>query len=269
MLDLSKIGALAAAAEDLTQNKVFERELPKAGVAFFVLKDYIELGRHASSNPSHKPSHKAVLIFELNHPKHMIEIEGVKEPQLFMVRVGKGSTAKSGYRKLFAAMNAAYDNKFNHFVQMIGKPFLGELFHNVVGEDDKKQTYVNADFNGAWSFKAPVQIDAITDTKTPIPIDPLKGEPRVFLWEPTGIEDDDIIGMWNSIYIEGTRDVEDKATKEVKKVSKNWIQEQIMKNLEWDNSKTQALTQEYVDLSAPSDALPADVDSDLPPSLDD
>jgi hypothetical protein len=75
--------------------------------------------------------------------------------------------------------------------------------------------------------------------------------------------------MWNSIYIEGTRDVEDKATKEVKKVSKNWIQEQIMKNLEWDNSKTQALTQEYVDLSAPSDALPADVDGDLPPSLDD
>jgi len=268
-LDLTKLGALAAAAEDLTQNKVYERELPKAGPAFFVLKDYIELGRHASTNPAHKPSHKAVLIFELNHPKHMIETDKGKEPQSFMLRVGKGSTAKSGYRKLFAAMNAAYDNQFNHFIQMIGKPFLGEIFHNKTGEGDKEKTYANADLNGAWSFKAPFQVDAITETKTLLPIDPLKGDPRVFLWEPTGIEDEHVIAMWNSIFIEGTRDVEDKATKEVKKVSKNWIQEEIIKNLEWDGSTTQALTQEFVELTAPSDVLPAASASDLPPSLDD
>lgn len=268
-LDLTKLGALAAAAEDLTVNKVYERELPKAGVAFFVLKDYIELGRHASTNPSHKPSHKAVLIFELNHPKHMVDTDKGKEPQQFMLRVGKGSTAKSGYRKLFAAMNAAYDNQFNHFIQMIGKPFLGELFHNEVGEGDKKQTYVNADLNGAWSFKAPYQVDQITEARTLLPIDPLKGTPRVFMWEPVGIDDDTLKAMWDSIYIEGTRDVEDKATKEVKQVSKNWIQEQIMKNLEWEGSATQALTQEFVELTAPSDVLPASTIDDLPPSLDD
>lgn len=268
-LDLSKLGALAAQAEDLTVNKVYERELPKAGVAFFVLKDYIELGRHASTNPSHKPSHKAVLIFELNHPKHMIETENGKKPQEFMIRVGKGSTAKSGYRKLFAAMNAAYSNKYNHFIQMIGLPFLGEIYHNEVGEGDKKQTYVNADFNGAWSFKAPVQIDAVTEEVKPLTIDPLKGTPRVFLWEPTGIDDDTIKAMWESIYIDGYREVEDKATKEITKVSKNWIQETIVKNLEWDGSQTQALTQEFVELTAPSDVKPAELDDSVPPSLDD
>lgn len=269
-LDLTKLGALAAAAEDLTVNKVYERELPKAGVAFFVLRDYIELGRHASSNPQHKPSHKAVLVFELNHPKHMIELEGgKKEPQTFMIRVGKGSTAKSGYRKLFMAMNAAYDNQFNHFIQMIGKPFLGEIFHNEAGEGDKKQTFANADLNGAWSFKAPFQVDAITEAKVALAIDPMKGNPKVFLWEPQGIEDDQIKAMWDSIFIEGTRDVEDKATKEIKQVSKNWIQEEVKKNLEWDGSTTQALVEEFVELSAPSDVLPADADSELPPSLDD
>lgn len=264
-LDLTKLGALAAAAEDLTVNKSYEREIPKAGVAFFVLKDYIELGRHASSNPSHKPSQKALLVFELNHPRHMVQTDAGKVPETFMLRVGKGSTAKSGYRKLFAAMNAAYDNQFNHFIQMIGKPFLGEIFHNESGEGDKKRVFANADLNGAYSFKAPFQVDAITETRTALPIDPLKGTPKVFLWEPTGIEDDVIVQMWDSLFIEGTRDVEDKVTKEVKQVSKNWIQEEIMKNLEWEGSTTQALTQAFVELSA----APAEVPSDLPPSLDD
>jgi hypothetical protein len=45
------------------------------------------------------------------------------------------------------------------------------------------------------------------------------------------------------LYIDGTR-----LDKDNKEVSKNWIQELIMQNLEWEGSTCQALTQEHVDL---------------------
>lgn len=262
MLDFSKIGSAAAESEDLTQNKVYERQLPDAGVCFAVLKDYIELGRHKSSNPTHKPALKAILVFELNHPRHLIEVDGKKVPQQIMVRVNKGDTAKSGFRKLFNVMNLAHGNKYNHFVQMLGLPFLAEIFHNEVGEGDKKQTYANMDKDGAWSFKAPVQVDVINNTTAPLPIPPLSEPSRCFLWEVKGLEDKDIIAMWDSIFIEGEREVEDRATKVKTMVSKNWIQESIMTNLEWEGSVTQALTTDNLSLDENPVAEPS-----LPPEL--
>lgn len=264
MLDFSKIGSAAAESEDLTVNKVYERQLPEAGPAFAVLKDYIELGRHKSSNPTHKPALKAILVFELNHPRHMIEVDGKKVPQQIMVRVNKGDTAKSGFRKLFNVMNLAYGNKYNHFVQMLGLPFLAEIFHNESGEGDKKQTYANMDKDGAWSFKAPVQVDVINNTTTPLPIAPLYEPSRCFLWEPKGLDDADIIAMWDSIFIEGEREVEDKATGTKKMVSKNWIQDSIKMNLEWEGSVTQALTTDNLTL----DENPQEkAEPSLPPEL--
>ena len=77
-MDYSKLGTAAAEAEDMTQNKSFERELPRAGVALLRLKDYIETGRHESNVAGYKPALKTMLTFELNHPDHMIEIDGKK-----------------------------------------------------------------------------------------------------------------------------------------------------------------------------------------------
>lgn len=247
-MDFSKLGQAAAQSEDMTQNKSFERELPRAGVALLRFRDYIELGRHESRNPQYKPALKAMLVFELNHPSHMIEIDGKKVPNTITVRINKGATSKSGFRKLFNVMNAACGGNNQHFVQMIGKPFLGEIYHNTSGEGDKKQTYANLDLDGAWSLKAPIQVDALTDTKTPIPVAEMDGTPKVFLWENSSVADEDVKAMWDSLYIEGEREIEDPKTKEKKMVSKNWIQETIMKNVEWEGSVTQALTQEHISL---------------------
>lgn len=247
-MDFSKLGTAAAQSEDMTQNKSFEREIPRAGVALLRLRDYIELGRHESTNPQFKPALKAMLVFELNHPDHMIEIDGNKVPSTITVRMNKGATSKSGFKKLFNVMNAAHGGKFQHFVQMIGLPFLGEIYHNTTGEGDKKKTYANLDLEGAWSLKAPVQVDALTNTKTEIPVAELDGKPKVFLWENPSLSDEDIVEMWESIFIEGEREVEDAKTKEKKMVSKNWIQELIMQNVEWEGSTTQALTQEHITL---------------------
>lgn len=247
-MDFKALGKKAGKAEDLTKNKTFERELPKAGVAMLRFRDYIELGRHESKNPTHKPALRCILTFELNHPKHMIEIDGKKVPNTLQVRLNKGVTAKSGYRKLFNIMNAASGGKAHHFVELLGDAYLGTIFHNEVGEGDKKQVYANLDKDGAYSITAPEQVDAVTEQVTKIKVPELHDKPSAFLWENEGMEDEDIISMWESIFIEGTREVEDPTTKEKSEQSKNWIQETIMKNLEWEGSRTQALTQEHLDL---------------------
>ena len=275
-LDFSKLGSVAAQSEDMTQNKSFEREIPRAGVALLRLREYIETGRHESANPAYKPALKCMLTFELNHPDHLIEINGKKVPAIITIRMNKGATSKSGFKKLFNVMNVACGGGKNHFVEMIGSPFLGEIFHNISGEGEKKTTYANLDFDKAWSLKAPVQVDAMTNTQTPIPIVELDGTPRAFLWENESLSDEDVTAMWESIYIDGEREVEDKKTKEKKMVSKNWIQELIMKNTEWEGSTTQALTQEHITLEehdAPLDALVGSAskepESSEIPSLDD
>lgn len=266
-MDYSKLGTAAAESEDMTKNKSFERELPRAGVALLRLKDYIETGRHESNVAGYKPALKTMLTFELHHPDHMIEIDGKKVPSNITIRLNKGATSKSGFKKLFNVMNAAHGGKYSHFVQMIGLPFLGEVFHNK--SKDEKTTYANLDLDGAWSLKAPVQVDALTNTKTVIPVAELDGTPKVFLWENPSLTDEQVLSMWECIYIEGEREVEDKVTKTKKMVSKNWIQEAIMENVEWEGSVTQALTQEHIVLEEhigePSKlAAAADV-----PSLDD
>jgi hypothetical protein len=261
-MDYSKLGTAAAESDDLTQAKSYERELPRAGVALLRLKDYIETGRHESNNPAYKPSLKSMLTFELCHPDHMVEFDGVKEPALITLRLNKGTTAKSGYRKLFSVMNLASGGEYQHFIQMIGKPFLGEVFHNAVGEGDNKKTYANLDREGAWSLKAPMQVDALTNVSTPIPVPEMSGEPRVFLWDNASLDDSDVEDMWATIYIEGEREHVDKATGEKSMVSKNWIQEIIMKNIEWEGSREQALTQEHISLDG-DEAEPEEL-KDLP-----
>lgn len=238
-MDYSAIGQAAAASEDLTVERKTTRELPREGIALLRLVDYIETGRHEAKNPQHKPSLKVLLTFELSHPDHMIEVDGKKVPQKITVRVNKTYSDKGKYMPLFKAMNRCFGNQYNHFVQMIGKPMIGEVYHS----EWEGKKYANLDIDGAWSFREAAQVDALTNTKTPVPVPELQGEPKVFLWEAEGLTDEQIIGMWDSIFIEGVR-TDDKG----KEISKNWIQETVMANIEWEGSVTQALTQEHISL---------------------
>jgi len=265
-MDYSKLGQAAAKSDDLTVKRETARELPKEGMALLRLRDYIELGRHEAKNPQHKPSLKVMLTFELSHPKHMIEIDGKKVPSTITVRVNKTYSDKGKYIPLFNAMNRCFGKQYNHFVEMINKPMIAEIYHNK--SEDGKTTYANLDIDGSWSFKEAAQIDAITETKTPVPVPELDGIPKVFLWEADGMSDEDILEMWESIYIEGTR-----TNEKNEEVSKNWIQESVMENIEWEGSTVQALTQEHVSLDEPEespkkDSLAANASGNVP-NLDD
>lgn len=252
-MDFTKIGQAAAQSEDQSVEKQTTRELPKEGSALLRLRDYIELGRHEAKNPQHKPSNKVLLTFELLHPKHMQEFDGKKEPMTLTVRVNKTATSKGKFLPLFNKMN--YDGKAQHMVQMIGKPFLGKLYHNK--SEDGKQTYVNLDGpDGAWNIGAPESLDPVTEVVTPVPVPEMHGKPKVFLWENKSMTEEDVKEMWESIYIDGVR-TDDSG----KETSKNWIQETIMNNLEWEGSDTQAWTQEHVSLD---DVTSQEVLEDVP-----
>lgn len=249
-LDFSKLGKQAAQTDDLTKNKSFEREVPKEGLAFMRLIGYIETGRHKSTNPAHKPALKTMLTFELSHKRHLIDINGAMVPQKFVLRLNKGATAKSGYKKVFNMMNKALGGGHTTFFEMMGKPLLGEIFHNIQEKDGEKITWANLDNDGAFSFKAPVQEDAISGDTVAIAIPEVHNEMQGFLWENDSMDDDTYVAMWDSLFIEGTRQ-----DKDGKEVSKNWIQETIMKNLEWEGSTCQALTQEHVNLDDIADSI--------------
>lgn len=250
-MDYTLLGQAAATSEDLTVERKTTREAPREGVALLRLVDYIETGRHEAKNPQHKPSLKVMLTFELSHPDHMIEVDGKKVPQKITVRVNKTYSDKGKYMPLFKAMNRALGGGFNHFVQMIDKPMLGHIYHN----EWEGKKYANLDIDGSWSFAEPLMKDPIAGTSTPVPVPELHGTPKVFLWGAEGLTDEQQLEMWESIYIEGTR------TNEAgKEISKNWIQETIMDNIEWEGSVIQALTQEHVSLDeeeAPEGALPS------------
>ena len=91
---------------------------------------------------------------------------------------------------------------------------------------------------------------------------PLINEMIGFMWENSSFEDATYVAMWDSLYIDGTRQ-----DKDGKEVSKNWIQDLIMKNLEWEGSTCQALTQEHVNLDDISIDLDDSAESDDPISM--
>jgi len=244
MTDFSKLGRSAAETDDMSQNKSFEREVPKEGVALMRFVGYIETGRHEARNPKYKPALKTMLIFELGSPKHLIEMEGRKVPQKFTLRLNKGMTAKSGYKKVFNMMNKAMGGGHTHFFQMLGKPVLGQIYHNAVGEGAENKIYANLDDNGAYSFKPTTKEDELTGEMVNIPVPEVHGKLQGFLWENESMSDEEYVEMWDSLFIEGTRE------KDGKEVSKNWLQESIQENMEWEGSTLQALTEEHLDIGA-------------------
>lgn len=223
-IDILNIATAAAAADDQTaETKRPARELPRAGVALMRLRSYIEFGVFKAKTAGYKDKREALLEFELLHPDHIVSgTKGDGTPFSFpgrlSVRVSiAGPTSHFG--KLFAKMN--YAGTATHMSQFVGKPFLGTLFHSECGK------YVNLDKDREFHIGAPTQVDALSNSVTEIPVPELQGTPQLFLWENSGTSDEQIKAMWDSVFI---------ATE-----GKNWIQEKIRSNLDFNGSRTQGV----------------------------
>ena len=254
-MDYSKLGRTAAQTDDQSVEKSFERELPKAGVALMRVIGYIEMGRHQPRNITYKPAITTQLVFELSSPKHLIEMDGKKVPQKFTLRMNKGATSKSGYKKVFNMMNKALGGGHTHFFQMFGKPLLGTIYHNDNGKEGaEKKIYANLDDAGAYSFRSCETEDELTGEMKTIPVMELHNTLQGFCWENESFTDEEYVAMWDGLFIDGTR-----TDKDGKEVSKNWIQESIQSNLEWEGSTLQALTEEQLSLDDLGDTGPVDL----------
>lgn len=251
-INYSAIGQAAAQAEDMSKEVSFTRELPKEGPAFLRFNKYIELGRHEGKVAGHRPAIKCIVGFELHHPSHLVEFDGKKEPGRIEHRVNKGSTSKSGFKKLFNLMNEHSGGGHQSWFSMFGKGFLGRVYHSKSA--DGKTTYANLDKDKAWSILPLVQEDMLTGDVKPIVIPETKEDQfQGFLWENAEVPDDQYVAMWEGLFIEGTRNNENN-----EEVSKNWIQETIMANLEWQGSRLQKLVGGDDDIVLDEHETPAD-----------
>lgn len=232
--DLSALIAEAAEAEDHTQvvsTDDFSFDPPPAGVTVGRFIEYIEVGLHGQKphkGKAKKDAEEVRVTFELLHPKKNIkEIEKEDGTKITIadritVKLRKSLHEKASFRKLFDKM--AYGRQdIKHFAQMLGEGFVITVYHNEVDKDGKKRTYANIQAeDGSWAVGAPVVVDPITETSKKVQIPEALSGLRMFLWNHPTQE------TWDSLFIDGDKEIKD-AEGGVTTVSKNWIQNLIMK----------------------------------------
>lgn len=259
-LSVAELAAMAADVEDQTETKAggdFERELIPEGMNFARFVEYIECGKHPQKpfQGKEKPDAEMLRItFELLHPKKSIieyEHDGVKKKrgQLITIRVKKSLSDKASFKKIFNAMTYGRDS-IKHMAQMLGEPFLVNVFHNKSkSADGTEVVYANLNnSDGVYSIGAPRHTDPLTGETTdltkhiPEPFAPV----RIFLWNNPTKE------TWDSLFIDGTREVKDKDGN-VTQESKNWLQEYILSAKNFNGSALMALLHDVSDLPVTED----------------
>lgn len=230
---------------------------PNAGTCIATLIGYIELGRRVKKGYKGAPDkkvRKARWIFELaggTNP-HTKSEDGT---QTFAKRItvntwlpepGKKPSDKSGFYKLFSAVNHAKDPAVKIPAQLLGKHVKvivsQEKFTPEGGGDEITFGSIG---NAQDGFRiSPARVD-VTDPETGMPTGEFRlinapevvSSQRCFLWEYANQQ------MWDSLFIEGEYEAveaaDGKAARPAK--SKNVIQEEIMQALDWKGSKMQSI----------------------------
>lgn len=190
---------------------------------------YIELGEHSwEYNKKPKKGDKVRFIFEVTGPK--IEPREDGQPHLLRFDLTKSQSEKAHFYKLFRSMN--YDGSKKVFAQMLGDAFRGSIRHNVVGEGDKKRTYVElTNVDGGFTITAPYFDDPETGERKMIAVPEPVTELMCFLWANPDKE------QWDSLFIDGEWEARD--GKEAQ--SKNIHQEKIKTANNWVGSTMQEL----------------------------
>lgn len=238
-IDFNALAQQAAQQKDFTQTSSndgdYERELPVAGTALCRLREYIELGLHETKSelyPNKKPQRKARFVFELVLPKHLQQFgEGedmVKRPHCINVTLPISTSEKSNFIKMFRLLN--WDQQAVHPAQLLGKGFMCSVIHAwKKGADPKKDKpmYANLRDANGFTFKPARIEDPVEGTIKEIPVPPLcdgSDSMRIFLFDNPTLE------TWATLHIAGTYE------RDGKQHSKNFLQEEIMKALDYPGS---------------------------------
>lgn len=275
MANLKNLLALAKGAGDVEDQTVvvadFQQRLAAAGKTVGRFIQYIELGlqpgRPNKHNKNPKPAEEVWAVFELLGPKNVrtetVDGKEVEFADRVAVRLKKKFSGKADFKKLFEAMRYGRDN-IKHMAQMLGEAFVITVEHNTNGEGEAAKTYANIKNGTGWLIGAPYEVDAITnETKKYKVRAPVKAEDiKLFLWNNPTDE------CWDSLFIDGSRTKKDAKGNDVE-VSKNWMQETILKALNFEGSAVQEMLGGVAGLpqgegSDMADALAADTEEEVP-----
>lgn len=229
---------------------------PNAGTCIATLVGYIELGRRIKKGYKGAPDkkmRKARWIFELaggTNP-HTKSEDGT---QTFAKRItvhtwlpepGKKPSDKSGFYKLFSAINHAKDPKVKIPAQLLGKHVKVIVSQEEFTNESNEMIKYGSIGNAQDGYRiTPARVD-MTDPDTGMPTGEFRlinapevvSSQRCFLWEYATQQ------MWDSLFIEGEYEAveaaDGKAARAAK--SKNVIQEEIMLALDWQGSKMQSI----------------------------
>lgn len=227
---------------------------PAAGTCIATLVGYIELGRRVKKGykgAADKKVRKARWIFELaggTNP-HTKNEEGVKFAKRITVNTwlpepGKKASDKSGFYKLFSALNHAKDPAIRIPAQMLGahvKVIVSQEKFTPNGGDEITYGSIGSAQDG---FRiSPAQIDITGDDGMPtgevriIPAPEVISSQRCFLWEYATQE------MWDSLFIDGEYEAVEAADGKPARPakSKNVIQLEIKEALDWVGSPMQQI----------------------------
>lgn len=198
---------------------------PAAGLARLRLVGYYELGKKDDTfEGKPKTTDEVQLVFELSGPKHPVKVldDGTKIPQRITVSLHKSTHEKASFFKLFKAMN--YDGKAKIMAQLLGKDYLGTVYHKPWKSDPTKiSAQLKDPTSGAYSIRPPMVEDAETGEVRRVTVDAPITPIKAFLWNSPSK------AMWASIFIAGQYDAELNADGTVKRAakSKNVMQERI------------------------------------------
>lgn len=218
------------------------------GICIPVLVGYLELGRRLKKGFQGAPDKKvrqAKWIFEIHGTNRVTtNDEGVKSVKRVTIKTwlpepGKQASDKSGFYKLFSALNYDKDPAIKIPAQLIGRHMLGTIEHYEFesnGEKVKMASLGGAKDGFLLSPPRTPIIDELTGVPTGeyrvIPCPEIIGDRKVFLWDYANK------AMWDSLFIEGEYEaVEAKDGKPARPAkSKNVIQQELRQALDWEGS---------------------------------
>lgn len=209
-------------------------EIAAAGRAFARFVSYVEIGKRPQrpyQGKAKPDAHEVRLGFELVGKKHAREIDGPEGKKIVYPIIHVKTTVKGGEKATFTKLlkKMAYGRDgITHMALMLGEGFIVTVVHNTVGEGKDAKTYANIrDSEGNWLVAAPMLLkdanDPECDEWVPANVPPATATTQLLLWDAPTKE------QWDSIFIDGTRDVKDDKGN-VTQVSRNWMQEDITKS---------------------------------------
>lgn len=204
---------------------------PAAGIARARLVGYFELGTHEEEFEGKKRDREKVdLVFELSGPNHepIKAADGTLIPIRITAQETLSFSEKAHFFKLFASMNAAHGGTATHMAELLGKPFIVEVFHRK--SKDGKRTYANLRGPNGYNVKGTTVQDPLTCKPVLVEVAAALTDVKAFIWDVADKE------MWDTIYIDGKYpERKDEKTGEVvsPERSKNVIQEKIMSAKNW------------------------------------